>query len=158
MVWKRLLQKVNDVMDIFIHIMPSCLARQNHCPGAERSTSWHCIASRWGITCQGAGWWSRSPHTPCFWPGLQQSALLESRRWSEAHPVSPSQMVRTLTPADYRLQLYPWAFFWQLCSGKPLPLRKVEKIKPFGHSKAPKNRNNATFWPFSPTWGIWPIW
>ena len=135
-----------------------CHQRQNHSPGAERSTSWHCIASRWGITCQGAGWWSRSPHTPCFWPWLQQSALLESWRWSEAHPVSPSQMVRTLTPADYRLQLYPWAFFWQLCSGKPLPLRKVEKIKPFGHSKAPKNRNNATFWPFSPTWGIWPIW
>ena len=35
-------------------------------------------------------------------------------------------------------------------------LRKVEKIKPFGHSRAPKE--NATFWPFSPSWGNWPIW
>ena len=45
------------------------------------------------------------------------------------------------------------------CTGQNL-FRTVEKswkkIKPFGHSRAPKK--DATFWPFSPSWWIWPIW
>ena len=36
-------------------------------------------------------------------------------------------------------------------------MRKVEKIKPFGHSRGPKKEENATFWPFSLSWGNWPI-
>ena len=35
-------------------------------------------------------------------------------------------------------------------------LRKLEKIKPFGHCKASKIKN-ATFCSFSPSWGKWPI-
>ena len=31
------------------------------------------------------------------------------------------------------------------------------KIKPFGHRRAPKNEQNATFWPLSPSWGNWLI-
>ena len=36
-------------------------------------------------------------------------------------------------------------------------VEKSWKIKPFGHSRAPKRIKNATFWPFSPSWGNWPI-
>ena len=34
---------------------------------------------------------------------------------------------------------------------------KYSKIKPFGRRRAPKNEQNATFWPLSPSWGNWLI-
>ena len=36
-------------------------------------------------------------------------------------------------------------------------LRKLEKIKPFGHSEASNNNKIDTFCSFSPSWGKWPI-
>ena len=32
-----------------------------------------------------------------------------------------------------------------------------KKIKPLGHSGVSKKWKNATFWPFPPSWGIWPM-